>query len=72
MATSPMVSLPDTQEWRLLSYMTAALQMGKALVNKTNMVPALMKLSLVEKIGIEQIITIVPSMLEEIYTIPPV
>lgn len=47
MPTSPMLTLPDTpatQEWRL-SYLTAALQMGQALVNKTNMVRALMKLS---------------------------
>lgn len=36
--------------------------MGEAFVNKTHMLCALMKLNLVEKMGIEQIITIVISM----------
>lgn len=36
-----------------LSYLAAALPMGQALVNKANRVHALMKLSLVEKTGIE-------------------
>ena len=45
-----------------LSYLAAVLQMSQAFVNKTHMVRALMKLNLVEKTGIEQIITIVISM----------
>lgn len=52
--------------------MTAALQMGQALVNKTNMVCALMKLSLVKETSIEQIITIVPRMSKERYRAEPV
>lgn len=67
MATSPMLTRP---EWRL-SYLTAALQMGQALVNKINMVRALMKLSLVKETGIEQIITIVPNMSKERYRAEP-
>lgn len=41
--------------------------MGQACVNKTHMLRALMKLNLVEKTGIEQIITIVISMSEGKY-----
>lgn len=50
-----------------MSYSAAALQMDQTLVNKTDMVHALMKLSLVEMMGIEQIITIVLRMLKEKY-----
>lgn len=41
--------------------------MDQTLVNKTDTVHALMKLSLVEMMGIEQIITIVLRMLKEKY-----
>lgn len=66
MTTGPLVTLPDTpatQERRLCFIQQLLMQM-----DQTDTVHALLKLSLVEMTGIEQIITIVLNMLKEKYT----
>lgn len=57
---------PATQNWK--PYWAVTLQRGQALVKKANTVCVLMKLRLVEMMGIEEIVADVPSLSKEMYT----